>query len=98
MTNNLKPMIIACIVISIFALFEFGYCINRDIINKGKQPVHVEYFKAGDILEPDYAIPERLIVVDATGLNKDMALIEQGIIEATDGEIAAVFYKHCKPY
>ena len=82
-----------------FALFIalVVYCGCKDS-QPVKQPVKVEYFKAGDILEPDYAIPERLIVVDAAGLNKDVALIEQGMIEATDGEIAAVFYKHCKPY
>lgn len=59
------------------------------------EPVNVAYFKQGDILYPDYAIPDTLIVVDAAGLNKSMALIEQGIIESTDGNIAAAVYPYC---
>ena len=64
--------------------------------DKAAQPENVEYFKNGQIINPDYAIPETLIVINAAALNYDMGRIEQGLIEATDGEISTVFYKHCK--
>lgn len=64
--------------------------------DKAAQPENVEYFKNGQIIYPDYAIPETLIVINAAALNYDMGRIEQGLIEATDGEISTVFYKHCK--
>ena len=64
--------------------------------DKAAQPENVEYFKNGQIITPDYAIPETLIVINAAALNYDMGRIEQGLIEATDGEISTVFYKHCK--
>lgn len=60
------------------------------------KPVYVEYFKIGDVLAPDYAIADSLIVVDAYNLNLKMGEIEQGKIDATDGEIANVFYQYCK--
>lgn len=60
-----------------------------------EKPVYVEYFKAGDILAPDYAISDTLVVVDAYNLNIKMGEIEQGKIDATDGEIANVFYQYC---
>lgn len=63
---------------------------------KEKKPVSVEYFKPGDTLFPDYACPDTLIVVDAAGLNKGMALIEQGIIDATDQQIDSIIHTHCK--
>lgn len=59
-------------------------------------PVPVEYFKQGQILLPDYACPDTLIVVDADGLNKGMALVEQGIIDATDYQIDSILHTHCK--
>lgn len=49
--------------------------------------VYVEYFKPGDILLPDYACIDTLIVIDAAGLNKAIAPIEQGLQDATDGFI-----------
>lgn len=59
-------------------------------------PVSVEYFKNGDTLAPDYAIPDSLIVVDAYRLNISMSFLEQGIIEGSDKDIADLFYKYCK--
>jgi len=59
-------------------------------------PDKIEYFKVGDVLNPDYAIQDTLIVINANELNKVMAAIEQGYIENTRGEIAALFYANCK--
>lgn len=94
--NNKIP-VIACIILALVAILEFSYCINRDIINKPAKPgpVAVEYFKQGDTLLPDYACPDTLIVIDAAGLNKAIAPIEQGFEDATDGNIAAVMYQFC---
>jgi len=58
-------------------------------------PVKVEYFKAGDTLLPDYVCPDTLIVRDADGLNKGMALVEQGYIDATDYQIDSILHTHC---
>ncbi len=58
-------------------------------------PVSVEYFKQGDTLLPDYACPDTLIVIDAAGLNKAIAPIEQGFEDATDGNISTVMYQYC---
>ena len=58
--------------------------------------VPVEYFKQGQLLEPDYACPDTLIVKDAVGLNKAMGLIEQGVIDATDYEIDSVLHAYCE--
>ncbi|MES2287748.1 MAG: hypothetical protein V4547_18805 [Bacteroidota bacterium] len=63
-----------------------------------KEPVSIEYFKVGQILMPDYACPDTLIVRDAIGLNNGMALIEQGFIDATDYEIDSVLHTHCDYY
>lgn len=59
------------------------------------EPVHVPYFNEGQILEPSYACSDTLVVVDAEGLNRDMGAIEQGLIEATDGEIDSVLHLYC---
>jgi hypothetical protein len=77
-------------------LITIGCITNEKPVRK--QPVSVEYFKAGDILYPDYACPDTLVVVNADKLNKDMALIEQGIIDATDGEIDSVLHLSCELY
>lgn len=92
-----KIVLIINIFLLIGVILEFTYCINRDIINKPAKPgpVSVEYFKQGDTLLPDYACPDTLIVIDAAGLNKAIAPIEQGFEDATDGNIAAVMYQYC---
>lgn len=65
------------------------------IMGHKSSPVYVEYFKQGDVLYPDAVCSDTMIVNDASGLNKDMALIEQGIIEATDDQIDSVFHLYC---
>jgi len=70
----------------------------EEMVLEQQKPVNVEYFKNGQILVPDMVIKDSLIVMDAAALNYDMGRIEQGLIEATDGEISAIFYKHCKAY
>lgn len=57
--------------------------------------INATEFKTGDILLPDYACSDTLIVQDATGLNKDIALIEQGIIDATDSVIDSTLHIYC---
>lgn len=59
-------------------------------------PVYVEYFTDGQILPPDYVCPDTLIVFDAHGLNKAMALVEQGFFDATDYELDSIMHTHCK--
>lgn len=71
-----------------------------DYATKVKQPVPVEYFKQGQILLPDYACPDTLVVIDAPGLNEAMALIEQGIIGDDYGDAAydSLFHLYCVQY
>lgn len=69
-----------------FAIFLFCSCTTN------KTP---EYFKQGQVLLPDYAIRDTLIVIDAEGLNKATALFEQGTIDATDQNISDIFYHFC---
>lgn len=47
--------------------------------NQKQEAVYVEYFVNGQILLPDYVCPDTLIVVDAAGLNKAFAPVEQGL-------------------
>lgn len=46
-------------------------------------------YKAGEMILPDYAIRDTLIVVDPVGLNRDI------VNAATDWEISEVMYLHC---
>lgn len=55
------------------------------------------YFNVGDTLYPDYACSDTLIVINAKGLNRDMALIEQGMIYASDSSIDSVIHLYCFP-
>lgn len=75
------------------AIFLFCSCSKQSRLDK--KPVYVQYFKLGEVLLPDYAITDTLIVIDAIGLNKAVGLFEQGIIEGTDRNIVDVFYKFC---
>jgi hypothetical protein len=61
-----------------------------------KLTVKVDYYKNGDVLLPSYACVDTLIVLDADGLNADMALIEQGVIDGTDSDIDSILHIHCK--
>ncbi len=58
--------------------FAFDYLTSDELI-KEFPPVYVEYFKHGQVLEPDMSCPDTLIVMDAEGLNRAFAPIEQGI-------------------
>ena len=60
------------------------------------RPDSIPYYKTGDTLAPDYVLNDTLIVVDAVNLNKNMAWIEQGYINATDSELHSIFYKFCE--
>lgn len=75
--------------------YEGRECPNFENCKGHAVDLSIEYFKQGDILYPDYAVPDTLIVIDAAGLNKAIAPIEQGFEDATDGNIAAVMYKYC---
>jgi len=59
------------------------------------QPEKIEYFKPGQVLYPDYACTDTLIVMDADGLNRDIKAIEQGLIDATDDEIDSILHLYC---
>lgn len=63
-----------------------------------KKPVKVGYFRSGDLLLPDYACPDTLIVTDGEGLSNAIALIEQGIIEATDYAIDSTIHNYAVIY
>jgi len=58
----------------------------------------VQYFTSGQILPPSYACPDSLIVTDFRGLNRGIAYIEQGILDAGDYQIDSVFHTFCAPY
>lgn len=65
-----------------------------------KQPASIEYFKQGQILLPDYACNDTLIVRDADGLNKAIAYVEQynDTLVETDSEIDSLFHVYCDYY
>jgi len=92
MKRSISFIVLSSLVFGLFC----GVCYScRD---EKRQVVSVEYFKNGQILEPDYACPDSMIVVNADKLNKDMALIEQGFIDATDGEIDSIIHLSCEYY
>lgn len=62
-----------------------------------KQPVSIEYFKDGQILLPDYACSDTLIVFDAAGLNKAMGYVEQQIDWGTDADCDSLIHCYAKP-
>lgn len=47
-------------------------------------------FKAGEILLPDYAHDDTLVVINPSGLNRDI-----DNCDGTDWEIAGALYRHC---
>ena len=90
----MKKFIIPSLMMTIgIALITYGVV---TCLPPKKQPVYVEYFKDGQILLPDYVCTDTLIVLDAKGLNKGMAFIEQGFIEATDDQIDSILHSHTK--
>jgi hypothetical protein len=68
------------------------------ILYETQQPIAVNYFTEGQVIYPDYACPDTLIVRNAMGLNKAMAWIEQGIIDADDASINEIFQLYCDYY
>jgi hypothetical protein len=81
-TNTLSNLFILSCLIAL--LIGCSSCAGGNVSD-------IEYFKEGEILLPDYACSDTLIVIDAAGLNKGMALID-----GTDGEIDSVLHIHCK--
>lgn len=61
---------------------------------------YVPYFTQGQILLPDYACQDTLIVRDAVGLNKAMGLVEHGISgqDYGDSQLDSLFHAHCDYY
>lgn len=86
--SNATSNMFILIVILLFVLY-MATC------GDNKQPETVGYFNQGQILLPDMACPDTLIVIDAIGLNKGMALIEQGFIDASDYQIDSILHTHC---
>jgi hypothetical protein len=91
--NNYTALLIPFFIA---VLFNLPAC-YKGIDEPVKQPVYIEYFKNGQILLLDMAIPDTLIVTDAEGLNKAIAPIEQGFSDfGSDKDISDLFYKYCK--
>lgn len=78
----------------IMSVMYFGLFVMKSG-NRPQQPGTVKYFNNGDTLLPDYVCPDTLIVVNADGLNKGMALIEQGFIDASDYCIDSTLHMNC---
>lgn len=64
--------------------------------NQPRELHPVNYFCPGDTLFPDYVCPDTLVVVDAAGLNYGLGLIEQGIVDGTDGDIDSIIHANCR--
>lgn len=62
-----------------------------------KKVVDVAYFKDMQILPPDIACSDTLIVVDADGLNKAFAPVEQGLAghDWGDEQYDSLFHIYC---
>ena len=88
MQNKTSALILPAAILAVIILFLFNA--------KPAQTVKdVQYFHNGEMLLPDYAITDTLIVIDAASLNKEIGAIEQGIVDGTDGDISEIFYKYC---
>lgn len=90
--KTLKTEIKLYSIFLMVAVFSFTFNGCREEV----KPVYVEYFKNGQVLLPDYAVSDTLIVVDAEGLNKAMAMEEQGINDYGDSEIDSIFHHYSK--
>lgn len=89
--QNAIPYILAAIFLAVI-VFSILSCKGEN-----KEPVYVEYFKNGQVLLPDYACPDTLIVIDAIGLNKAMAYVEQDIYWGSDADCDSLIHIYCKP-
>jgi len=70
---------------------------SKDETAAKRHPVAVNYFLQGDTLMPSYACPDTLIVIDAVGLNKSFAYVEQQMDWGTDADIDSLLHQHCLP-
>jgi len=86
-TLNIMKNLFALIAIGILIL-SFNSCETT------KQPVPVDYVKQHEIMLPDYACPDTLIVMDAATLNSNLAYYEQKVDWGTDADIDSLL--HCK--
>lgn len=85
MSNTWRPRDVAGLLL-IAGLITTAYH------NKESQTAPVQappQYKAGEMIFPDYAIRDTLIVVDPVGLNRDI------VNASTDWEISEVMYLHC---
>lgn len=86
----------AAIFIWVFVMAVMYYGIF--IMKTGKQkaqPANVEYFKQGDTLLPDYVCTDTMIVIDASGLNKALAYIEQDFTKGSDSDYDSIIHTYC---
>ena len=90
-TNIFKAIGIPAVLCSLV----YAGCFVKANEFPSQKPVYVEYFKPGQVILPDYACSDTLIVKDAEGLNIAMGYIEQGIIDATDDCIDSTFHCYC---
>jgi len=73
----------------IISVFVMAYHKKENQPSKEPMPPH---FEVGQMLLPDYAVPDTLIVVDPVGLNREI------VNSKTDWEIAGTMYRHCAIY
>lgn len=85
MSNTWRPRDVAGLLL-IAGLITTAYH------NKESQTAKVPeapQFKAGQMILPDYAVLDTLIVVDPVGLNREI------VNASTDWEISGTMYRHC---
>lgn len=85
MSNTCRPRDVA-------GLLLIAGAITMAYHNKESQTAPVpapRQFKAGEMILPDYAISDTLIVVDPVGLNREI------VNASTDWEISGTMYRHC---
>lgn len=95
----MKKYLFPCIGLLVgLSLISYGFIANKK--TAVKTPVYVEYFKDGQILYPDYACPDTLIVRNARGLNEAFAPIEQGLsgFDFGDSDYDSLFHVYCEYY
>ncbi len=88
MSNTWRPRDVAGLLL-IAGLITTAY--HKKESQTAKVP-EAPQFKAGQMILPDYAVLDTLIVVDPVGLNRDI------VNAASDWEIANVMYLHCAIY
>lgn len=94
-----KLIILLAAGISFTSCYRNGYGCkgnSRIMTRVAKVARPVEYFKNGQVLLPDYACPDTLIVRDAVGLNAAMGLIEQGLSgqDFGDAQFDSLFHEY----